>query len=158
MYMSSVGHIVQWRKKEYDYQITRSCKLKRNRKHNGQNIMAKRKMAKVKTTIYKTKDRATGTPLKTWGELKWSGRVSSSCSTCGPVVLPLLQTRWYVMNEVRTGLLSRHVKHICGSVVSLSIRVMTKLPNSEQSYKGKVKTDKYINRKNQSTTWKLWKP
>jgi hypothetical protein len=35
------------------------------RKHNGQNIMAKRKMAKVKTTIYKTKDRATGTPLKT---------------------------------------------------------------------------------------------
>jgi hypothetical protein len=65
MYMSSVGHIVQWRQKEYDYQITRSCKLKRNRKHNGQNIMAKRKMAKVKTTIYKTKDRATGTPLKT---------------------------------------------------------------------------------------------
>jgi hypothetical protein len=61
--------------------------------------MAKRKMAKVKTTIYKTKDRAKGTPLKTWGELKWSGRVSSSCSTCGPVVLPLLQTRWYVMNR-----------------------------------------------------------
>ena len=26
------------------------------------------------------------------------------------------------------------------------------LPNSEQSYKGKVKTDKYINRQNQSTT------
>jgi hypothetical protein len=28
---------------------------------------------------------------------------------------------------------------------------MTKLPNSEQSYKGKVKTHKYINRQNQST-------
>jgi hypothetical protein len=27
-----------------------------------------------------------------------------------------------------------------------SIRVITKLPNSEQSYKGKVKTHKYINR------------
>ena len=27
-----------------------------------------------------------------------------------------------------------------------------KLPNSEQSYKGKVKTHKYINRQNQSTT------
>jgi hypothetical protein len=26
------------------------------------------------------------------------------------------------------------------------IRVITKLPNSEQSYKGKVKTHKYINR------------
>jgi hypothetical protein len=34
---------------------------------------------------------------------------------------------------------------------SLSIRVVTKLPNSEQSYKGKVKTHKYINRQNQST-------
>jgi hypothetical protein len=31
----------------------------------------------------------------------------------------------------------------------------TKLPNSEQSYKGKVKTHKYINRQNQSTTGKL---
>jgi hypothetical protein len=30
--------------------------------------------------------------------------------------------------------------------------VLTKLPNSEQSSKGKVKTHKYINRQNQSTT------
>jgi hypothetical protein len=36
------------------------------------------------------------------------------------------------------------------------IRVITKLPNSEQSYKGKVKTHKRINRQNQSTTGKLW--
>jgi hypothetical protein len=34
------------------------------------------------------------------------------------------------------------------------IRVITTLPNSEQSYKGKVKTYKYINRQNQSTTGK----
>jgi hypothetical protein len=33
----------------------------------------------------------------------------------------------------------------------------SKLPNSEQSYKGKVKTHNYINRQNQSTTEKLWK-
>ena len=38
------------------------------------------------------------------------------------------------------------------------IRIITKLPNSEQSYKGKVKTHNYINRQNQSTTEKLWKP
>jgi hypothetical protein len=31
----------------------------------------------------------------------------------------------------------------------------TKLPNSEQSSKGKVKIHKYINRQNQSTTGKL---
>jgi hypothetical protein len=35
------------------------------------------------------------------------------------------------------------------------IKVITKLPNSEQSYKGKVKTHKYINRQNQPTTGKL---
>ena len=38
------------------------------------------------------------------------------------------------------------------------IRVIIKLPNSEQSYKGKVKTHNCINRQNQSTTGKLWKP
>ena len=36
-----------------------------------------------------------------------------------------------------------------------SIRVITKLPNSGQSNKEKVKTHKYINRQNQSTTGKL---
>jgi hypothetical protein len=35
------------------------------------------------------------------------------------------------------------------------IRVITKLPSSEQSYKGKVKTHNYINIQNQSTTGKL---
>ena len=38
---------------------------------------------------------------------------------------------------------------------SISIKVITKLPNSEQSYKGKVQTHNYINRQNQSTTGKL---
>jgi hypothetical protein len=32
------------------------------------------------------------------------------------------------------------------------------VPNSEQSYKGKVQTHNYINRQNHSTTGKLWKP
>jgi len=32
---------------------------------------------------YKTKDRVTRTPLKPGGELRCSGRVSSSCSTSG---------------------------------------------------------------------------
>ena len=36
-----------------------------------------------------------------------------------------------------------------------NIRVTTKLPNYEQSYKGKVQTHNYINRQNQSTTGKL---
>ena len=44
------------------------------------------------------------------------------------------------------------------AVLIVRIRVITKLPNSEQSSKGKVKTHKYINRQNQSTTGKLRKP
>jgi hypothetical protein len=40
---------------------------------------------KQRTTkhTHKTKDRVTQTPLKTGGELRCSGRVSSSCSTSG---------------------------------------------------------------------------
>ena len=40
-------------------------------------------------------------------------------------------------------------------ITSMFVKVITKLPNSEQSYKGKVKTHNYINRQNQSTTGKL---
>jgi hypothetical protein len=45
--------------------------------------------------------------------------------------------------------------NIFHQIIYLYIRIITKLPNSEQSDKGKVKTHKYINRQNQSTTRKL---
>jgi hypothetical protein len=41
-------------------------------------------------------------------------------------------------------------KNLIQPTISLEI-----LPNSEQSYKGKVKTYNYVNRQNQSTTGKL---
>ena len=50
--------------------------------------------------------------------------------------------------------IKRQIKKISIFIRKL-IRVITKLPNSEQSNKGKVKTHKYINRQNQSTTGKL---
>ena len=37
----------------------------------------------------------------------------------------------------------------------MQIKVITKLPNSEQSYKGKVQTHNHIDTQNQSTTGKL---
>ena len=46
---------------------------------------------------------------------------------------------------------SRQLVQLC----FMKIKVIAKLPNSEQSYKGKVKTHNYINRQNQSTTGKL---
>ena len=48
------------------------------------NKMIKRKVTNGSTKhTYKTKDRVTRTPLKTRGELRCSGMVSSSCSTTG---------------------------------------------------------------------------
>ena len=52
-------------------------------------------------------------------------------------------------------LLSESAKGLQKSLDILQIKVITKLPNSEQSYKGKVKTHNYINRQNHSTTGKL---
>ena len=45
-------------------------------------MCTKDKQRSTKRT-YKTKYRVTRTPLKTGGELRWFGRVSSSCSTSG---------------------------------------------------------------------------
>ena len=48
------------------------------------NAMAKRKRTNNNLQIItqKNKDRATRTPLKTWGELRSSGRISRCCPTC----------------------------------------------------------------------------
>ena len=56
---------------------------------------------------YKTKDRVTRTPLKTSGELRCSGRVSSSCSTSGTrrvnlVTKPVISREWGKDREVFT--------------------------------------------------------
>ena len=68
---------------------------------------------------------------------------------------------WCNNNCLKVNLSKSNVMHFRNPSVDRSnyqfIRVITKLPNSEQSYKGKVKTHKYINRQNQSTTGKLWK-
>ena len=55
---------------------------------------------------YKTKDRVTRTPLKTGGELRCSGRVSSSCSTSGTrrvnlVTNPVISREWGKDREVQ---------------------------------------------------------
>jgi len=53
----------------------------------------------LQNTIQKTKDRATWTPLKTGGELMLSGKVGSSCSTCGTRRVILVTSKWciYIM-------------------------------------------------------------
>jgi hypothetical protein len=61
-------------------------------------LIQKDKQRSTKHT-YKTKDRVTRTPLKTGGELRCSGRVSSSCSTSGThnvnlVTNPVISREW----------------------------------------------------------------
>ena len=53
--------------------------------------------------------------------------------------------------------IQRHWQHWAHKTLD-EIRVITKLPNTEQSSKGRGKTHKSTNRQNQSTTGKLGKP
>ena len=59
--------------------------------------MAKRKRTKEQRRstkhTHKTKDRVTRTQQKTGGELRYSGRVSSSCSTSGTQRVNLVTNR-----------------------------------------------------------------
>ena len=59
----------------------------------------------LQNTTQKNNDRATRTPLKIGGELRWPGRVSSSCSTS--------DTRRVISKE-RTGKCLRQLEHIRG--------------------------------------------
>jgi hypothetical protein len=60
--------------------------------------------------------------------------------------------QWLNENEQKTKIKIKQKKSHKNGIGE--IRVITTLPNSEQSYKGKAKTHKYINRQNQSTTRK----
>ena len=72
--------------------------------HNGQK---KKDTQRSTKHTYKTEDRVTRTPLKTGGELRYSGRVSSSCSTSGTrcvnlVTNPVISREWGKGREVFT--------------------------------------------------------
>jgi hypothetical protein len=62
---------------------------------------------------------------------------------------------WWVTVQIKKGISKIIQENRQKRELTLcSIKVITKLPNSEQSYKGKVQTHNYINRQNQSTTGK----
>ena len=85
------GHTTQWPKEKAQKDKHRSTKLyTENQKLSNAN------------------------PTKTGRELRCSGRVAVPAPHVAPVMLLLLQTRWQVMNEERTGLWLRQMKHIRG--------------------------------------------
>ena len=59
--------------------VIRIRKLKKDRQHNGQ----KKDKQRSTNHTHKTKDQETRTSLKSWGELRYSGRLGSSCFTSG---------------------------------------------------------------------------
>ena len=61
----------------FNQEVIRRRKSVNNIKYNG-----KKKKYKQRSTNTKTKDQTTRIPLKTGGESRCSGRVSSYCSTC----------------------------------------------------------------------------
>ena len=63
--------------------MIRICKSKKDRQHNGETKNDEKTKKDLQTTIQKTRDLATRTPLKTEGELRYSDRLRSSCSTNG---------------------------------------------------------------------------
>ena len=82
-----------------------------HRQHNGQ-------IRKGQTMIHKTLhikpkiDRVRRTPLKAGCKLRCSGRLISSCSTSGTRRVTLVTTRWWAMNEERTGKSLPQVEYI----------------------------------------------
>jgi hypothetical protein len=74
-------------------------------------------------------------------------------------IIGILCVQWFEVRGEHPKNRNKYRYHIIKRIIGLlCIQWFTKLPNFEQSYKGKVKTHKCINRQNQSTTGKLWKP
>ena len=82
------------------------------------NAMAKEKAQKDKQRstkhTYKTKDRVTRNPLKTWGELRYFERVSSSCSTSDTRRVNLVTKPVISHERERNREVLRQVEHIRG--------------------------------------------
>ena len=62
--------------------VIRIRKSKKDRQHNSKQ-KGKKTNTDPQNITHKTKDRVARTPMKTGGELRCSGRVSSYCSTSG---------------------------------------------------------------------------
>ena len=90
--------LLRYVRKVWRYQrIIRSHKPKKDRQYNGQVKEDKRTKSDQQIITQKTKDWPTGTPLKTEGKLRCSGRVSSSCSTFDTrrVIVKRHEHHWY---------------------------------------------------------------
>jgi hypothetical protein len=92
-------------KKSWRYQGVIKIRKSKNRQYNGQKKKKQKDKQWSTKHNHKTKDRVTWTPLKTGGDLRCSGRVSSSCSTSDTrrvnlVINPVIGHEWGKNPEV----------------------------------------------------------
>ena len=97
--------------------VIRIRKSKKNRQHNGQMKKYKKNKQRSITHTHKTKDRVPRTLLNTGGELRYSGRVGSSCTTSGTSRVNLVTKIMLFFNNVNlnvsiTGLYAVCLNHI----------------------------------------------
>ena len=96
-------------------EVIKIRKSKKDRQHNNKKKKKnKRTNNDLQNTTQKTKDRTTRTPLKPGGELRCSGRVSSSCSISGTRRVTLV-TNPVISQED----LIFHLIHICFALVDM---------------------------------------
>jgi hypothetical protein len=76
---------------------------KKNRQHNGQKKKVQKNKQRSTKHTYKTKAQVTRTPLKPEGELRCSGRVSSSCSTDTNIIWRIRLSYTYLVSSVQLG-------------------------------------------------------
>ena len=109
-------------------------KSKKNRQHNGEKEKDKRDKQRSTKQTHKTKDRVTRTPLKTGGELRCFGRVSSSyyisdSRRVNLVTNPLISHEWRKDREVLTtsGTYIRgHLRHIYSIAINQVMYILAK--------------------------------
>ena len=90
---------------------------------------SKRTNIDLQSTNHKTKDRVKRTTRKIGDELKYSGRVSSSCSTCGTHRVILHISDFYF----RTVLKASRMIHLWTQLVHISFRTVVP-PNCETKF------------------------
>jgi hypothetical protein len=95
------------------------------------NTMAKRKRIEGKNRstkhTHKTKDQVTRTPLKTVGELRCSGRVPSSYSTCGIRLVNLVTNPGVICASMVLFIVLQNIvlKHLCSCACSFCYKTNT---------------------------------
>ena len=110
-------------------EVIRICKTKKNRQCIGQKKKDKGTNNDQQNITHKTKDRITRTTLNTGGELRYSTKISNSCSTSGTCRInldtsPVISHECGIANEITFKNFKKgNQRHFRSSPVLIGVRV-----------------------------------